>query len=159
MVDNKQIGGIIVTAVALIVGIIMLTAAAQNGNDILNTVSVDVNITAPANDTAYYFTSYRALNDVTITNASNDAAISSGNYTITNNFIYNDDLVVRLVPDADTGFQETSWNVVATAEPLAYGDSATRTIFPLVILFGALALMVVAAIPSLRSGLVDYMKK
>jgi hypothetical protein len=152
--ENKAvgIGTIVMLAMVLIVGVILMQGSAQNVGSMTNTVSVDTNITAPANGTAYYFTDYRALTGVTVTNASNKAAISSGNYTITNNVVYNGQLATKLVPDASAGYQAVSWNVVATGQPLTYSDdSGSRSVAGLIILLMALALIVVAASVAVKS--------
>ena len=154
---GENMGGTLIVAfVAIILGITLFVSVAQIVGDTTNTYSINENFTAPANDTAYYFTNYKSLTGVTIKNASNSLTITSGNYTITNNVVYNGAEAVKLVPDATAGYAEWSWNVVGTVQPLTYiGDSAGRNFAALIPVFAALAIAIVALTPSLRSGILD----
>src|SRR5512133_2040382 len=97
---DKQIvgiGGIIILAIALIVGAILLQGSAQNIGSMVNTVAVaNVTLDTVVNGTAQYLTDYRAISDVVIYNETG-GIVGSGNYTITNNVINNGALAVEIL--------------------------------------------------------------
>lgn len=156
--EANMVGIIITVAVALIVGIVLFQATAQEVGKSVNTIAINENFTAPANGTAYHFTSYQRLTGVTITNASNGVSILAGNYTITNYDLQNGALAVQLVPDANAGYRAVSWNIVATAEPLGYiADSGGRAIANTIIILLAVAIALVALYPVYESKLKDLL--
>jgi len=156
---NKEMGVIIMIFVVALVGVVLFQVVAQEAGKTTTIGALDnVSIAAPANGGAYYFTSYKVLTDVVITNETDGAAISSGNYTITDNVVYNGALTARLVVDA-TDFQSVNWRVTAVAEPLEYiSESGTRAIVPLIAIFFALAIVVIVLSSTLRDGLLDMVK-
>lgn len=152
------LGLIIIIAVTLIVGAVFLQSAAQQVGNSVNTISVaNESIATVVNGTAQYLTNYRYIEDVVIYNETGDIIISSGNYTITNNVVYNGGLAVEILPDASDGFK-SAWQVSGTAQPLTYiPDSGTRAIAGLIVILFALAIAVVALTPTLRSGVMQMM--
>jgi hypothetical protein len=95
-----------------------------------------------------------------VINASNGVAISSGNYTITNNVVYNGALAVKLVPSASAGFRNPAdWNISATAQTSEYIDNAgARGIAGLIAVFFALGLAIIVLVPSLRTEIMSAFK-
>lgn len=153
-----EIGTIIVVFLTVMVGLMLLVAGAQELGKSTNTDSVNITFTAPTNLTAYYFNDYKSFTSVTVKNYSNQLTINAGNYTITNNFINpsTGGLSVRLVPAADLGYYNQIWTLEATAQPLGYiSDSAGRSIAGLIIIFFALAIVIIALTPVLRNGIID----
>lgn len=148
MNSRGQIGiGMIVTlAMALIVGVILLQSSAQQVGSVTNTVSVlNESIGTATNGTAIYLTNYRAITSPILFNGSNGAVIASGNYTITNNVVYNGALAVQITPDADYGYYGYSWNISGTGQPLTYSnDAGARSMSSLIVIMAALALVIIA---------------
>jgi len=155
----KPVGMLLLTAIGVIVGLVLLVASAQQTNDLVNTVTLsNSSFTAPAESGSYYFTTYKAISSPVIYNATGDL-VPAANYTVTNNVVYNDALAVRVTLGAVNEYANDTWNISGTAQPLGYAtDSASRSIVPLIVIFGALAIAVVALAPTLRSGVVDFIK-
>ena len=159
------VGMIIVTAVVLIIGVILFRVIAQEvGDSTTLTTLANTTIVTPANLTAYYFNDYKYFDETTliVTNASSGTVINSGNFTITNNFINptTGALSVRLVPAADVGYYGKPWNVSVTAQRTDYIDSSSaRSIAGIISVMFALAVLVVALIPSLRSEVMSMLNR
>lgn len=159
MNDNmKPLGMLIVVAVLLIVGVIIFQVAAQNVGESTNTVSmVNETYTAGANGESFYITDYRALSDVVVHNESGGEVIAEGNYTVTNNVVYNGNLAVKFTVD-DAEYESMDWNVSATAQPLTYvADSGGRAVVSLIPIMLALLLVVVAMYPVIKDKLAGLM--
>lgn len=153
MNNRGQIGGaglLITLAITLIVGAIFLQASAQNVGSATDLGAItNLSIGTQTNGTAYYFTDYKELSDVEIygnatSSGANVTKLTSTNYTITNNVIYNGALAVKLEPNSAL-YTATSWNISATTTPLTYiSDSGGRSTATLIIILSALALLAVA---------------
>jgi len=153
---QMEVGGIIVAAITIIVGVILFVAIAQQVGSSTSTITINDSIDTVVNGTAQYLTSYRALSGVVVYNETGWVVINSGNYTITNNVIdpTTGGLSVRILPDATTGFK-TAWYITGTAQRTDYiADSAGRAIAGLIAVFFALAIVVVALTPALKNGLI-----
>lgn len=158
-------GLIMVSFIAIIVGVILFQTIAQQVGETTNTIDI-VNESlgvAAATDTAQYLTNYRALSDVVIFNATEDAIVPAGNYTVANNVVYNGALTVSITPSDDLevmGYDSGIWTVSGTAQPLTYiPDSGARVMASLIVIFFALLVAVVALEPTLRSGALDLIGK
>jgi len=155
-------GGILIAFIAIIVGVILFQAIAQNVGQSVNTVTVaNTSLDTVVNGTAQYLTDYRALSSVVVYNETGDLLVGSGNYTITNNFIHptTGDLCVKILPDA-TAIWKSAWQVSGTAQPLTYiADSGGRAMASLIVIFFALLVAVVALVPTLRSGVLGVFGK
>lgn len=164
---QMNLGGmIIVVAITLIVGMILFQAIAQQVGSSTNTVALaNQSLTGAAvNDTAQYITNCRALSDVKVFNATGDVEVGSGNYTITNNVIYNGALAVQIVPGVSAtpalGYKVGVWTIDGTCQPLDYiADSGGRAMANLIVIMFALAVLVVALTPTLRSGIMEAFGK
>jgi len=156
---NKQVGMIIGVFVAVFVGIVLFQVVAQEaGKSTTLDTLVNTSFTAPANGESGYVTTYRHLSDLTVTNSSG-SAIAEGNFTVTNNVVYNGALAVQVQVDSDE-YESQEWLLSGTAQPLTYAaDAGTRAVIPLIAIFFALALAVVAMVPALRNDLIDMMKR
>ncbi|HDK42072.1 MAG TPA: hypothetical protein ENG87_01730 [Candidatus Pacearchaeota archaeon] len=159
---QSAVGGLgmfMVIFITVIVGVVLFQTIAQNVGSSINTVSVDMNITTPANGGVYNFTNYRALSSVTITNATGGETIAAGNYTIANNQVVNGALATTLTVD-DAEYASSLWNVAATGQPLTYiADSGGRAMASLIVIFFALLIAFVALEPTLRSGILEALGK
>lgn len=144
--------------IAVIVGVILFQAIAQQVGETVNTITLtNQSIGTQTNGTPYYFTDYRSLSDVVIYgNATGTSALlTSSNYTITNNVVYNGALAVKLEPSS-TEYTGTSWNISATAQPLTYiDDSGGRAMSNLIPIMFALAVMAIALGAVYRKELMD----
>ena len=154
-------GIILVSFMAIIVGVVLFQVIAQEVGSATNTVAV-VNESlgaAVVNDTTQYLTSWRAISSVVIYNETNEVIIGDANYTITNNVIHptSGALSISITPDVDGGDTYKSiWQVSGTAQPLTYiPDSGGRAMASLIVVFFALAIAVIALEPTLRSGVID----
>ena len=153
---------ILVTFMAIIVGVVLFQVIAQEVGASTNTVEVaNESLNTVVNGTAQYLISYRALSDVVIYNETNEVIISASDYTITNNVIdpISGSLSVSILPDTNET-TASAWQVSATAQPVTYiANSGGRAMASLIVVFFALAIAVVALEPTLRAGALDLMGK
>lgn len=154
---------IILIFVAVIVGVIIFQAIAQESGKATNTISVANESLGTIDNTTVYLTNYRAISDVVIYNESGDAIVPSSNYTITNNVIHptTGALSVQIVPAADPDTEEYygfEWTISGTAQPLTYvADSGGRAMVALIPIFFALLVALIALYPVYESGLKEWM--
>jgi hypothetical protein len=142
-----QVGGLVMLAIALIVGAILLQGSAQNVSSVVNTNTIaNQSLGVASNSTTVYLTNMKAISGVTVTNGTTGVTIGSGNYTITNNVVYNGALAVSVLPKspADGGLTGYTWYINGVAEPTAYADSAGRSLTNLIIILMALAMVAIA---------------
>ena len=157
--NNKgQVGvtGLLITvAIAVIVGAILLQATAQSAGDVTNTVAIVNETFAAANNTNYYpLAGYKACSSVVIWNNTADVLINAGNYTVTNNVVYNGAETIRVAVNYSSAvYAGDGWNISCTAQPTTYGDGASRAVTGLIIVFFALAVAVIALYPVYQGGL------
>lgn len=143
------VGGFIMLAIAVIVGAILLQASAQNVGTVTNTNIVNQSIATIVNGTPQYITNYKAINSLVIYNESGNVVVGSGNYTATNNVIYNGALAVEILPEASDEYKN-AWVVTGIGEPLTYGDSGGRSMASLIVIMMALALLSVAVVYAVK---------
>lgn len=151
--------------IAVLVGVVLFQAIAQQVGSTTNTVSVvDSQHTAAANGASFYLTDYRAVSGFVAENITNGTAgfpitIAAGNYTVTNNVVYDGALAVKITVD-DAAYASETWNLTFTAQPLTYiADSGARSMAALIVIFFALLVAVIAISPVARSGAMDLIGK
>lgn len=171
-IRNKKaqvtIGVIVMTFIAVIVGLVLLTdAIADNVASVTNTRTVtNVSVAFPAsgitldlNGRAIEGTliAYNATGKPTSgsTETNTTALIAAGNFTIENNFLGSDGvLTARLNASLNSVFSGTNTNVTYVNQPISYiPDSGGRALANLVILFTALLIFVaglMAVSPTIR---------
>lgn len=151
--DTSNISMIIILFISVLVGAILLLAAAQQVGTTVNLVTViNSTNTAPANGGVFNITSYRSISGVTVRNATGGEVIGAGNYTITNNVVLNGAFVVQVTVD-DAEYASSTWNLSYTAQPLTYiADAGARALTNLIIIMFALAVAVVAMSPMGKDG-------
>jgi uncharacterized protein (UPF0333 family) len=164
MMNNRgQIGieTFLYVFIAVIVGIILFQAIAQNVGETTNTIAVsNESISTVSNNTAQYITNYRALSNVVVFNATGNAEIDSSYYTIENNVVNNGALAVKITPGLIPENYTTAWQVSGTGQPLTYvADSGGRAMANLIPIFFALLIAMVALSPTMRSGILEMMGK
>jgi len=162
------VGILVMTAMAIIVGAIILTSSAQNIGDVTNTRSTSndtlvigalhtlANLQGKFVDTATFV----AFNSTNSSGGTvNRPIITSGNYSFLQNQVVNGAEVARLNVTG-TQFVSQSWLVTYTYEPTTYiSNSGGRSIATIVLIFLALAIAMVALLPALRSGVVDMIRR
>jgi hypothetical protein len=146
----------------LVVGAILLQASAQNVGQVRDLVTVaNESLGTMTNGTALYVTNCKVLSSVIIFNATGDVTIPAGNYTLTNNVVYNGQEAVKVDPLIDAGGRALGYNKgTATydgvCQPLTYDPSSGgRAVAYVIIIMFALAIAVVALTPTLRSGVME----
>ena len=151
--STPMIGAIISVFVAAIVGVILLTASAQNIGEVKNTYAVENESTVSTNGTTGLIdTDCQAWSSITVYNGSDDITLSSGNYSVTNNYVYNGGQTVRFNVTTQPIYQGQPWNVSYTCTPLTYDNSSGgRSVAALIVVFFALAIATVALEPTLRN--------
>jgi hypothetical protein len=142
---QMAIGGLVLLAVTLIVGVVLLQGSAQNLGPVTNTVSVaNTSLATVVNGTAQYLTAYKSLTNVVVYNETGDVLITAGNYTVTNNVVYNGQLAVKIVPETSADLK-SAWLVSGTAQLPGYAsDSGSRSMAGIIIILMAVALAVFA---------------
>jgi heme/copper-type cytochrome/quinol oxidase subunit 2 len=166
--EMNLIGMFIIVAVTLIVGLVCFQVIAQQVGDSTSTKAYgNTSLAVVVNGTPQYITTCKALSDVIVYNATdaagfaaNGSAIESGNYTFTDNVIYNGALSVKVDPTASNApFVKTAWKVQGTCqEPDYISDAGGRAMASLIIVMFALAILVVALSPTLRGDLMDMVR-
>lgn len=146
------LGILLLTFVTVLVGVILFQVIEQQvGESTTLEALTNTSIGTVTNGTAYYFTEYRALSDVVVYNDSGQLR-NSANYTIANNVINptTSALATSLTPSSE--FTGESWNVTATGQPLTYiSDSGGRSLASIIGILFALAVLVVALVPTLKN--------
>ena len=147
---------LVIVFIALIVGVILFQTVAQNVGEATNLGSiVNTSLATVVNGTTQYITDYRAISDVIIINETNNVVIAAGNYTITNNVVYNGALAISILPATDIGLK-TAWKVSGTVQPLTYIDDAgSRSMASLIVIFFALAVGLIALYPVYESKVLE----
>jgi hypothetical protein len=157
METGKQIGTLILTAVALIVGVILLTASSQQVGDVTNTVTLE-NVSlgaAVSNGVAQYIDDCRLISGVVVYNETNDVTVPADNYTITNNVVDgNGNLAISVTPTVVAHTEKGIWMIDATTcQPTTYDDSSGgRAIAGIIIIMFAIALAIIALYPTLKEA-------
>lgn len=154
-----NVGLIIIVSIALIVGALLFRVVAQEVGLSTNLATINRTISSASAGDQYNFTDLRSLGSVTATNATDGAAILSGNYTTASNQVINGALVATLTLNASSEMDTFDWFVVSTtAQPTGYVDNAgARAVSTLIVIFFALAVAVVALEPTLRSRVLEAM--
>lgn len=154
------IGLILFTFIAVLVGVILFQAIAQNVGTMTDTVTLaNETETAAANGESFYLTDYRSLSVTSITNGTTGDTIPESHYTVSNNEVYNSALAVKITVD-DATYAEETWAINGVAQPLTYiPDSGGRAMAALIVIMFALAVVAVAMYPIYKGGLQDLLAR
>ena len=155
-----QVGAIIMVFITVIVGVILLTAVAQEAGETTTLSSYDNKlITLPVAGATTYITTDRYMTGVSMTNRTDAVVVTATNYTITNNVVYNGALAIKIDLAAGSPFSAEPVNLTATTvQPLTYiPESGSRSLVPLIAIFFALAIVVVTMSPVLENEYVRNM--
>ena len=156
MSEKLQVGGILMAAVVIIAALAMSPTIFQNIGTVTNTVTTTQTITFPAG-TALNLVG-QAVSSVSAVNATGGETITSGNWTVSNYVVENGVLVAK-INNVTTRYAGSSVNITYTYEPLGYAkEGGTRAVVPLIAIFAALAVAVVALSVGFRKEIVDLIR-
>lgn len=143
-----------VVFMAIIVGVVLFQASAQNVGTATNTVDiVNYSFTSAAVGEDVYITAYRAISGVTIYNQTTgngtQTLVPADNYTVTNNALDSTtSLSVKVTTAAVNSYAEQTWYISGTAQPTTYiADGGGRSIASLIVIFLAIAIGLIALRP------------
>lgn len=146
---NGKLGFIILAFITVIVGTVLIVDVAQDVGSVtdLRTV-VNESVVTGANNTAVAITGQGVSNFVLFW--PNSSIIDSTNYTTANrqvvNGVYTATLTTKVI-----GYNNTQLYFNATVEPDGYLESSSsRAIAPLIVIFFAFGIALVALVPALR---------
>ena len=154
--NNQRVGLLIMTAVALIVGGVLLAASAQQVGTATNTITVtNKTIAAPADGGVYYINEAQEyLGGLVVFNASGFEIYNSSVYTMAENI--SPVTGVKTVYLLDGGYRPLKDVAQNLKVSYTYGeqgyidDAGGRAIASVIIILFALAIAVVALYPTLR---------
>lgn len=152
---------LIVIAIAVVVGVVLLQASAQNVGQVRDLVTVEnATLGTLVNGTATYITEYKSCTDFKVWNATGDVEVPSAGLTTTNNVVYNGQEAISVLPNVAAGYKVAASTYDGVCQPLTYEPNAgNRAIAVLIVVMFALAIGVVALTPTLRSGVMDMLGK
>ncbi|UCD20938.1 MAG: hypothetical protein JSW08_00100 [archaeon] len=161
--EDKYIVGIVIAAVAVLVGLALWPAFAGNVGTMTQTSSsANVSYTLPANGSTADLTPCYQDNTsaVVIYSDAGDYVLPSANYSVaqaagTDGFLHARITLINI----NSTYAETAMNVSCSYEPLGYiEDSGSRGIVALIAIFMAL-LIAFAAFPNFRESVLNVFKK
>ncbi len=163
--EEIGIGLIIVVAMIAIIGAVFLQAIAQQVGDVTNTVDVANASISNTNGTTIanlLQLSGKLASSVVVYNATGDALILSGNYTIYNNQVINgvETAGINVSTENAGGIDDGAWQISYTYQPTTYdANSGGRAVAQIIVIFFALAIAVAMLVPTMRSKILDSMRK
>lgn len=151
-----MMGAVLVTFILVIVGLALF-----NGG-ILGNIGATTNTIYNANETitfpsgtALAITGQAVTGDFIATNATDGTTITAANYTTANYQLVNGELTATII-NASSEYAGDSVNLSYTYEPLGYATSSgARALIGLIAIFAALAIAVLALVPTFRSGVMN----
>lgn len=149
-----QVGAMIVLAVALIVGLVLITDGISEpiGTMTQKAAIVNESVALPAAGSTVQLSRGQAAESVVIVNATSGATVPTTNYTVQNRVVSNGALVTNLLSDGGLYAGQTVF-VSYTYEPFGYDtNSGGRAIVNLILVFSALALVATAIVVVVKNG-------
>lgn len=159
------LGVIMVTFIAILVGVILFQAIAQEAgkattSSVYNTTSGSAAITCPADTITIDLEGQELLSTPLVRNASGDLVIQSGNYTIDEGVSTTTGVKTIRYTAIGSEFAGNTLNISYDYGRDGYIDnSGGRAMAGLIAIFFALAVAVIALTPTLRSGVLNMMGK
>ena len=159
--SEMTMGIIIVTFIAILVGVIFFQAIAQQAGESTTLRIIANESLGTVSNTTIEYIPYRAITSVVIVNGTTGGSgndVVEANYTIINNVINPADgsLSVSITPLVTSNFVNEDWFISGTVQPQTYvAESGARSVIGLIAIFFALAVMVVALEPTLRSRVLE----
>lgn len=157
----RLVSTLIVIAIAVVVGVVLLQASAQNVGQVRDLVTVsNATLGTLVNGTTTYITDYKSCTSFKVWNATGDVEVPSAGLTTTNNVVYNGQEAISVLPNVAEGYKVADSTYDGICQPLTYEPNAgNRAIALLIVVMFALAIGVVALTPTLRSGVMDMLGK
>ena len=149
----KDLGMFIGLFITILVGLILLVPTAQQIGSTTDTVTLaNTTMTSNANATAWELTGYKSITDVVIYNATGNFLLAASNYTVANNVVSDGAEVATITPGVASAVYLSDWGLSGTAQPDTYiSNSGGRAIAGIIILLFALAIAIIALVPSARA--------
>lgn len=168
--NNKgqaQVGALILAFIAIIVALALLNGGIAGSVGTMTNTGKVVNgtIVFPTNLTCVTLTGQAVYPDassanVIAINKTGNQVIGIGNYTINNKVNVNGELVAQLCgrPTVITSnYAGNNVDLTYQYEPFGYdSNSGNRAVIGLILIFVTLAVAVIALVPAVRSGVMDY---
>jgi len=150
---SSEIGIVIMVFLTVIVGVILFQAIAQEAGRTTSLSTINYSIATATAGTQYNYTGLRDFGSLTVTNASNGVTILSGNYTLASDQVINGNLAATIAINSSSEMAGFEWWIVSTdAQSSTYiPNSGARAMVSMILIFFALAIAVVALVPTLRS--------
>lgn len=147
--------------IAVLVGVILFQAIADQVAGTTDTVTVNLSETLGVVGTPLYIEEFRAITGVTIVNASNqsETLTVTTDYTVSNNALDTTGALSTQIATVNGTWNSSAVYVQGTAQPLTYIDSGGgRALAGLIVIFFALAIAVVALYPVYQGKLMSMFK-
>ena len=160
--DDKMIGGIVIAALAVLIGLALWPAFSPNIGQMTQTFTAqNQTMVMPAAGATSELTmcGQKALTSTyfVITNATTGVLVPSGNYTISQS-VGTDGYLAAKITTVQSLSASKNINVSCAYQPKGYlEDGANRSIVGLIALAFTL-LILVAAIPNIRNKAMDFMR-
>lgn len=155
--EMGKTGMLIVAFVGIIVALSFLTGSIYPTiGTMVNKVDVPITtqVEFPTNATALTLTG-QAVESVVVINGT--TTLGAGNYSVSNRVVSNGQLIATIVGVGTDVYAGETVNISYTYEPFGYDtNSGNRAVIQMIAIFAALAIAVVALVPALKDGILDY---
>ena len=153
-----QLGTILLMFIGALVGLILFQAVATQTGASLNTAfSNNTTFTGPADGVTIDLVGQELLSTPVVSNDS-EIVLASTNYTIDEGVSETTGVKSIQYEAIGSHIDGVQINVTYTYGPDGYiDDSGARAVVPLILIFFALAIIIVVLEPTMRSGIVDMM--
>ena len=146
---NIGLGTITLIAIALIIGIALLSTVSDKTNEITSLQTETNESFTPINGTGVVLTNADVASISAIRNSTNEAQTVNVDYTLNAT-----NAITMINNETGTWYADYSYRADDYVT-----NSATRSITTLIIIFGALALLAVSLLPALGLMDMDFLKK
>ena len=159
MEKENQIGLIVMVFITVIVGVLLFQVVSQEVGTATSTDAV-VNETLTSTASSVNNLLGQAVDgSVTVVNATGGGIILSTLYTVADNQIVDGDLTATFTVNATGEDVGEVWHLSYTYEPDGYLSGASGSLALLIPIFFALAILLVAMIPTFRNEILRMMGK
>ena len=159
MNNRGQIGMLLVIFIGVIVGVTLFITISQTVGEKTSTASIVNHTITGTGSSVVNLYGQAVIGDVTVVNSTSGSSIPSTLFTVADNQVVDGVLTATLTRNA-TGKDITSaWKATYTYEPDGYIGGANRSIALLIPIMFALAIALIALLPTLRSDLMSLLGK
>lgn len=154
------VGALIMAFIGIIIGLTLLSPTVSNAvHEMTNTETVAAGTQVNCATGTTLTLKGKHTTGFTPTNESTGDAIPSSNYTLVNEKILTDGTIGSQVTWKAGTLLGNPCNVTYTYQPLGYAtDGGSRAIADTIIIFLAIAIFVIALVPTLRNPALDFVK-